>query len=101
MGIVNISKLDISYETTKIVKQLDLSINDGEFLVLLGPSGCGKSTLLNAIGGLIDTSGGSIHFDGKDVTWADPKDRGIGMAGREHECLIIVRCIKTSEQYFV
>lgn len=79
MGIVNISKLDISYESTKIVKQLDLVIDDGEFLVLLGPSGCGKSTLLNAIGGLIDTSGGSIHFDGKDVTWADPKDRGIGM----------------------
>ncbi|WP_353498545.1 ABC transporter ATP-binding protein [Vibrio sp. CB1-14] len=79
MGIVNISKLDISYDSIKIVNQLDLAINDGEFLVLLGPSGCGKSTLLNAIGGLIDTSGGSIHFDGKDVTWADPKDRGIGM----------------------
>jgi multiple sugar transport system ATP-binding protein len=79
MGIVNINKLDISYESTKVVNQLDLHINDGEFLVLLGPSGCGKSTLLNAIGGLIDTSGGSISFDGKDVTWVDPKDRGIGM----------------------
>ncbi|MBD1567278.1 ABC transporter ATP-binding protein [Vibrio sp. SA48] len=79
MGIVNINKLDISYDSVKVVDQLDLAINDGEFLVLLGPSGCGKSTLLNAIGGLIDTSGGSIHFDGKDVTWADPKDRGIGM----------------------
>lgn len=79
MGIVNINKLDISYESTKVVDQLDLHIDDGEFLVLLGPSGCGKSTLLNAIGGLIDTSGGSINFDGKDVTWTDPKDRGIGM----------------------
>ncbi|KJY82886.1 ABC transporter ATP-binding protein [Vibrio galatheae] len=79
MGMVNINKLDISYETTHIVKQLDLAIQDGEFLVLLGPSGCGKSTLLNAIGGLIDTSGGTIHFDDKDVTWTDPKDRGIGM----------------------
>lgn len=79
MGIVNINKLNINYESTQVVKQLDLYINDGEFLVLLGPSGCGKSTLLNAIGGLIDTSGGEIHFDGKDVTWADPKDRGIGM----------------------
>ncbi len=79
MGIVNINKLDISYESTKVVKQLDLYINDGEFLVLLGPSGCGKSTLLNAIGGLVDTSGGNIYFDGKDVTWTDPKDRGIGM----------------------
>lgn len=79
MGVVNINKVDISYENTKVVKQLDLHIKDGEFLVLLGPSGCGKSTLLNAIGGLIDTSGGTISFDGKDVTWTDPKDRGIGM----------------------
>jgi multiple sugar transport system ATP-binding protein len=79
MGNVSINKLDISYDTTFILNQLDLSIEDGEFIVLLGPSGCGKSTLLNAIGGLIDTSGGSIHFDGKDVTWLDPKDRGIGM----------------------
>ncbi|WP_276326064.1 ABC transporter ATP-binding protein [Palleronia marisminoris] len=59
--------------------KLNLDIRDGEFLVLLGPSGCGKSTLMNAIGGLTDASGGSIHFDGRDVTWADPKDRGIGM----------------------
>ncbi|WED26296.1 ABC transporter ATP-binding protein [Vibrio sp. DW001] len=79
MGVVSINKLDISYENTKVVKQLDLRIEDGEFLVLLGPSGCGKSTLLNAIGGLIDTSGGSISFNGNDVTWLDPKDRGIGM----------------------
>lgn len=79
MGNVSINKLDISYDTTFILNQLDLSIEDGEFIVLLGPSGCGKSTLLNAIGGLIDTNGGSIHFDGKDVTWLDPKDRGIGM----------------------
>ena len=79
MGNVCINKLDISYDTTFILNQLDLSIEDGEFVVLLGPSGCGKSTLLNAIGGLIDTSGGSIYFDGKDVTWTDPKDRGIGM----------------------
>ena len=79
MGNVSINKLDISYDTTFILNQLDLSIEDGEFVVLLGPSGCGKSTLLNAIGGLIDTTGGSIYFDGNDVTWADPKDRGIGM----------------------
>ncbi|WP_374568412.1 ABC transporter ATP-binding protein [Ideonella sp.] len=62
-----------------ILEQLDLAVQEGEFLVLLGPSGCGKSTLLHSIAGLIDVDAGSIHIGGKDVTWADPKDRSIGM----------------------
>ena len=79
MSSVSLQNLEISYGNVAIVKSLDLTIQDGEFLVLLGPSGCGKSTLLSAIGGLVDVSGGSIHFNDKDVTWTDPKDRGIGM----------------------
>ena len=47
--------------------------------MLLGPSGCGKSTLLNCIAGLLDVTGGQIFIDGKNVTWEEPKDRGIGM----------------------
>src|ERR1700761_1006731 len=62
-----------------ILEGLDLDVVAGEFLVLLGPSGCGKSTLLHAVAGLIDTEAGSVHIGGRDVTWADPKDRGIGM----------------------
>jgi multiple sugar transport system ATP-binding protein len=54
-------------------------VEPGEFLVLLGPSGCGKSTLLHSIAGLIDVSGGSIEIGGQDMTWADPKDRGIAL----------------------
>ena len=64
---------------TPVLEKLDLDIVDGEFLVLLGPSGCGKSTLLHAIAGLIDVEAGAVHIGGRDVTWADPKDRGIGM----------------------
>ncbi len=79
MSSVSLQNLEISYGNVAIVKNLDLTIKDGEFLVLLGPSGCGKSTLLSAIGGLADVSGGRILFNDKDVTWADPKDRGIGM----------------------
>ncbi|PIP00478.1 ABC transporter ATP-binding protein [Pleomorphomonas carboxyditropha] len=79
MSSVSLENLDISYGNVPIVKKLDLTIRDGEFLVLLGPSGCGKSTLLSAIGGLTDVSGGRILFNDKDVTWTDPKDRGIGM----------------------
>ena len=47
--------------------------------MLLGPSGCGKSTLLNCIAGLLDITDGQIWIKGKNVTWEEPKDRGIGM----------------------
>ena len=47
--------------------------------MLLGPSGCGKSTLLNCIAGLLDVTDGQIFINGKNVTWEEPKDRGIGM----------------------
>jgi multiple sugar transport system ATP-binding protein len=62
-----------------VLANLDLDVDEGEFLVLLGPSGCGKSTLLHAIAGLIDVDAGSVHIGDRDVTWADPKDRAIGM----------------------
>lgn len=79
MARVAIADLCIGYGGTNIIEKLDLDVHDGEFLVLLGPSGCGKSTLLHSIAGLVDVSEGSIAIDDKDVTWADPKDRSIGM----------------------
>ncbi len=79
MSNVTIEQLDIRLSGVNIIGQLDLEVRSGEFLVLLGPSGCGKSTLLHSIAGLIDVHAGRITIDGKDVTWADPKDRGIGM----------------------
>jgi len=79
MSSVLIRKLDVVLGKNRIIEGLDLAIEEGEFVVLLGPSGCGKSTLLHSIAGLIDVSEGRIDIAGKDVTWADPKDRGIGM----------------------
>ncbi|MFL6677132.1 MAG: ABC transporter ATP-binding protein [Burkholderiaceae bacterium] len=76
---VNIQQLAVRMGGTPVLENLDLDIIDGEFLVLLGPSGCGKSTLLHAIAGLIDVADGAVHIGGRDVTWADPKDRAIGM----------------------
>jgi multiple sugar transport system ATP-binding protein len=76
---VSIRDVDIAYGAVKIVADLDLEIAPGEFIVLLGPSGCGKSTLLNAIAGLTDISDGEIWISGRNATWAEPKDRGIGM----------------------
>jgi multiple sugar transport system ATP-binding protein len=79
MSSVSIRSLDVVLGKNRIIEGLDLDIEEGEFVVLLGPSGCGKSTLLHSIAGLIDVSEGRIDIAGTDVTWADPKDRGIGM----------------------
>ncbi|MBN8999345.1 MAG: ABC transporter ATP-binding protein [Rhizobiales bacterium] len=76
---IEIRGLEVSYGALTILRELDLDIPEGEFLVLLGPSGCGKSTLLNAIAGLGEITGGQIFIDGDNVTWKDPKDRHIGM----------------------
>ncbi|MFC3705979.1 ABC transporter ATP-binding protein [Devosia honganensis] len=76
---VSIKDLSLSFGSVKVLEHLDLDIRQGEFIVLLGPSGCGKSTLLNCIAGLLDVSDGQIFINGKNVTWEEPKDRGIGM----------------------
>ncbi|MGV0819231.1 ABC transporter ATP-binding protein [Martelella sp. AMO21009] len=76
---VSIKDLSLSFGAVDVLKNLDLDIQDGEFLVLLGSSGCGKSTLLNCIAGLLDVTGGQIFIKDKNVTWLEPKDRGIGM----------------------
>ncbi|HEV7815499.1 MAG TPA: ABC transporter ATP-binding protein [Janthinobacterium sp.] len=76
---VSIRDLQVRLGDNTVIDRLDLDVGAGEFIVLLGPSGCGKSTLLHSIAGLIDVSAGSIHIGGKDMTWADPKDRGVAM----------------------
>ncbi|MDT3380435.1 ABC transporter ATP-binding protein [Labrys neptuniae] len=76
---VTVKDLSIRYGAVSVIDNLQLDIRQGEFIVLLGPSGCGKSTLLNAIAGLLEISDGEIWISGKNVTWAEPADRGIGM----------------------
>ncbi len=79
MGAVSLRDLRIEIGSIRIIDDLSLEIAEGEFIVLLGPSGCGKSTLLNAIAGLVDIAQGQVWIAGRNVTWSDPKDRGIGM----------------------
>jgi len=76
---VSIKDLSLSFGAIEVLKNLNLDIADGEFLVLLGSSGCGKSTLLNCIAGLLEATEGQIFIKGRNVTWMEPKDRGIGM----------------------
>ncbi|WP_380165336.1 ABC transporter ATP-binding protein [Jannaschia sp. R86511] len=64
---------------TPAVDQLELSVGDGEFLVLVGPSGCGKSTSLRMLAGLEEVTSGSIYIGDRDVTDMPPKDRDIAM----------------------
>ncbi|SEQ55398.1 multiple sugar transport system ATP-binding protein [Loktanella sp. DSM 29012] len=76
---VSIKNLDLSFGAVKVLQNLNLDIGDGEFLVLLGSSGCGKSTLLNVIAGLLEPTDGQVWIKGRNVTWAEPSERGIGM----------------------
>ena len=67
------------YGQLTVLENLNLTVEDGEFLVLLGPSGCGKTTLLNLLAGLLEVTAGEITIDERDVTDLDPKDRGLAM----------------------
>ncbi|UWR26459.1 sn-glycerol-3-phosphate ABC transporter ATP-binding protein UgpC [Sulfitobacter sp. S223] len=77
--ILEINNLYKSYGNTEILKDVNVSIEQGDFLVLVGPSGCGKSTLLNCIAGLEPITGGDLHIDGRNMTNVSPKDRDIAM----------------------
>jgi multiple sugar transport system ATP-binding protein len=79
MASVSIRGLGVDFSGLTVMENLDLEIGEGEFVVLLGPSGCGKSTLLNAIAGLVEISAGQIWIGGRNVTWEEPSERGIGM----------------------
>jgi lactose/L-arabinose transport system ATP-binding protein len=77
-GVV-LKKVIKRYGETQVIHGVDLQIDDGEFCVFVGPSGCGKSTLLRMIAGLEETTDGQIDIGDRDVTKADPAERGVAM----------------------
>ena len=79
MGRITLDKVSKSFGEVEVIPPLDLTIEEGEFVVFVGPSGCGKSTLLRLIAGLEDVSGGEIRIDGKDATAVPPAKRGLAM----------------------
>jgi multiple sugar transport system ATP-binding protein len=79
MGQITLSSVTKSFGEVTVIPPLDLTINNGEFVVFVGPSGCGKSTLLRLIAGLEDTTSGHISIDGRDATALPPAKRGLAM----------------------
>src|SRR5215213_7824036 len=80
MAEIVLDKVGKSYASgAAAVKDLSITIADGEFLILVGPSGCGKSTTLNMIAGLEEISSGELHIGGERVNDKAPKDRDIAM----------------------
>ncbi len=76
---VELSDISKSFGSVEVVKNLNLSVAEGEFLVLLGPSGCGKTTALRMLAGLETVSAGAVRIGGRDVTHVLPKYRDIAM----------------------
>ncbi|MCO8243741.1 MULTISPECIES: ABC transporter ATP-binding protein [unclassified Haladaptatus] len=79
MGSLRLSHVTKRYDDVVAVNDMNLDIEDSEFISLVGPSGCGKSTTLKMIGGLTKPSDGNILIDDEDVTNDPPKDRGLAM----------------------
>ncbi len=76
---IEVKDLTLNFGAVTVLQRMNLDVREGEFIVLLGPSGCGKSTLLNCLAGLLEITDGQIWIKGKNVTWAEPSERGIGM----------------------
>ena len=79
MASLKLSNIEKAYGSTKVLKNINLEIEKGEFVVFVGPSGCGKSTLLRMIAGLESISGGTLEIDGQKVNEVPPSKRGIAM----------------------
>ena len=79
MAEVRIEKLKKSFGPVAVLKDIDLTVEDGSFVVLVGPSGCGKSTTLRMIAGLEEISGGTLKIGEAVVNEREPKQRNIAM----------------------
>ena len=79
MGFLEIRQATKSYGSVRVLHETNISIEEGEFLVLVGPSGCGKSTLLNMIAGLEEVTSGDIAIRGRSMAGVKPAERNIAM----------------------
>lgn len=73
--IIQLNGVSKSFDEDKVLDNINLTVQKGEFMTLLGPSGCGKTTTLRIIGGFETPDEGSVIFDGKDITNVPPYER--------------------------
>ena len=79
MADVQLRGVNKSFGAVQVIRDVDLEVGDGEFVVFVGPSGCGKSTLLRTISGLEEPTTGQVLIGDEDVTDFDPSERGVAM----------------------
>ena len=79
MADVRLTNVEKAFAQTQVLRDINLEVRDGEFMVFVGPSGCGKSTLLRVIAGLEDITGGTLTIAGRIVNNVPPAERGIAM----------------------
>lgn len=79
MSEIRLERIHKIYKETRAVDDVSLTVDQGEFMVLLGPSGCGKTTLLRSIAGLEEIDAGTVKIGDRDVTELPPRDRRIAM----------------------
>lgn len=79
MVAISLQSVGKQFGKTEVIRNVNLSIEDGEFAVFVGPSGCGKSTMLRLIAGLEEVSSGIVRFDSEEVTELAPADRKVAM----------------------
>ena len=76
-SIIRLENITVSFDGEQVLKNLNLSIRDGEFVTLLGPSGCGKTTTLRIIGGFVKPDAGDVFFNGKKINDLPPHKREV------------------------
>jgi len=79
MATVSLKSINKWFDSSQVLYDISIDIEDKEFVVFVGPSGCGKTTLLRIVAGLEDVSSGEVEIDGIDVSSAHPVERGISM----------------------
>ena len=92
MSKIELKHIDKFYGKNHILKDVNLTIEDGDFMTLLGPSGCGKTTTLRVVSGLEKPQNGTIHMDGKEIVnaaeahFAPPSERDLNWYSSPTHC---------------
>lgn len=103
--IIQLENIVKSFDGEQVLKGINLSIGDKEFVTLLGPSGCGKTTTLRIIGGFENPDEGTVYFDGKAVNDVPPYKRPVNTVFQKYalfphlNVLIILRSVPNSGEH--